>query len=187
MVANPSAQRAVETLVAKGYSLVLATMPMFPLVAVKIRLSWAGIDPDVFARITCFENSTSVKPKLDYYAENLAALGLRGKDVLMVGNNTVEDLAALDAGFDGFLVTDYALDPIHFDFSSVKHGSMEQFASWVDTLPFCANPASVVEPGRVDRQASQRAYEQNVKLAADERAVLRQETQKSLDRDKAEG
>lgn len=74
-----------------------------------------------------------------------------------------------------------------FDLIGKKHGSMEQFASWVDTLPFCVNPASVVEPGRVDRQASQRAYEQNVKLAADERAVLRQETQKSLDRDKAEG
>ena len=96
VVPNPAAARAVETLAAKGYPLVLATMPMFPERAVRWRLEWAGIDPARFARITHFENSSSVKPKPAYFAESIAAAGLSGADVLMVGNNTVEDLAACE-------------------------------------------------------------------------------------------
>ena len=41
---NPAAARAIETLAAKGYPLVLATMPMFPRRAVEWRLTWAGVD-----------------------------------------------------------------------------------------------------------------------------------------------
>ena len=100
VAANPAAARAVKALAEKGYTLVLTTMPMFPLTAVRSRLAWAGVDPDLFSRITTFENSASIKPNLTYYAENLAATGLAGRDVLMVGNNTVEDLAALDMGTD---------------------------------------------------------------------------------------
>ena len=37
---NPAAARAVEALAAKGYPLVLATMPMFPRRAVEWRLAW---------------------------------------------------------------------------------------------------------------------------------------------------
>lgn len=152
--ANPACARAVATLAAKGYPLVLATMPMFPHRAVEWRLSWAGVDPARFSRLTSFENSTSVKPKLAYYAENLAACGLRGSDVLMVGNNTVEDLAACGLGVDAFLVTDHLLDPTEgFDLASVKHGSMEAFAAWVETLPPCASPATGIEAGAVPAEA----------------------------------
>ncbi|WP_241963623.1 HAD family hydrolase [Gordonibacter sp. 28C] len=152
--ANPACARAIETLAAKGYPLVLATMPMFPHRAVEWRLSWAGVDSARFSRLTSFENSTSVKPKLAYYAENLAACGLRGADVLMVGNNTVEDLAACGLGVDAFLVTDHLLDPTDgFDLASVKHGAMEEFAAWVETLPPCANPATDIEAGAVPAEA----------------------------------
>ena len=140
--ANPACARAVAALAAKGYPLVLATMPMFPRRAVEWRLAWAGVDPAHFSRLTSFENSTSVKPKPAYYAENLAACGLAGADVLMVGNNTVEDLAACSLGADAFLVTDHLLDPTDgFDLSSVRHGAMEEFAVWAEALPPCANPA----------------------------------------------
>ena len=61
-----------------------------------------------------------MKPKLAYYAENVAACGLAGEDVLMVGNNTVEDLAIRGLGADAFLVTDHLLDPDEgFDLASV--------------------------------------------------------------------
>ena len=150
VVPNPAAARVIETLAAKGYPLVLATMPMFPLRAVQWRLAWAGVDPNAFARITNSENSTSVKPKLAYYAENLRAAGLEGADVLMVGNNTKEDLACLGVGMDAYLVTDHLLDPEKFDLSQVKHGTMEEFAAWVDALPACENPATGIVAGPVD-------------------------------------
>lgn len=158
---NPAAVRAVETLKAKGYTLALTTMPMFPHLAVAERLRWAGIDADVFARITTYENSKAVKPRQTYYAENLAALGLRGEDVLMVGNNTVEDLAFLDLGVDAYVVTDHLIDPVDYDLSTIKHGTMEEFAAWVETLPECENPAEGVLEGPIDQADMQRAFEEN--------------------------
>lgn len=154
VVPNPAAARAIETLAAKGYPLVLATMPMFPRRAVEWRLAWAGVDASRFERITSFENSTSVKPKLAYYAENVAACGLAGEDVLMVGNNTVEDLAIRGLGADAFLVTDHLLDPEEgFDLASVEHGTMEEFAAWAEALPVCADPAQGIEAGIVEAAA----------------------------------
>ena len=153
VVADPDAARAIAALRSKGYPLVLATMPMFPLRAVKWRLSWAGIDADAFERITNYENSTSVKPKLAYYAENLRAAGLRGEDVLMVGNNTKEDLACLDLGIDAYLVTDHLLDPVKYDLSKVKHSTMAAFADWAEALPVCEHPATGIESGPVGSEA----------------------------------
>ena len=150
---DPNAARAVEALRSKGYPLVLATMPMFPLRAVEWRLTWAGVDPEAFLRITNYENSTSVKPALAYYAENLKAAGLEGHEVLMVGNNTKEDLACLGLGMDAYLVTDHLLDPVNFDLGTVKHSTMAEFAAWAEALPACDNPARGIEPGPVAREA----------------------------------
>ena len=153
VVPNPATARVIETLRSKGYPLMLTTMPMFPRCAVEQRLRWAGVDPAAFGRITTYENSTSVKPRQTYYAENLAAMGapdaLSGKDVLMVGNNTVEDLAFCDLGADAFLVTDCLLDPAGYDLSTVRHGSLQEFADWAEALPACENPACDICAGPV--------------------------------------
>lgn len=141
-VPNPASARIVAALTEKGYPLALTTMPMFPRRAVEHRLSWAGVDPKAFERITTYTNSRSTKPHHAYFAENLEALGIQGEDVLMVGNNTVEDLRFMDLGADAFLVTDCLLDPIDYDLSTVKHGSMEDLERWVATLPPCASPAT---------------------------------------------
>ena len=154
--------RAVRTLHDKGYPLVLATMPLFPPRAVAWRLAWAGLDAGMFARLTTYDNSTSTKPKMAYYAENIAAADLRGADVLMVGNNTVEDLAAMNLGADAYLVTDYLLDGIGFDLATVKHGSAEQFAAWVETLPACADPARAIAAGPVDPALTQVVLERDL-------------------------
>lgn len=134
---NPDAARAVATLREKGYTLFLTTMPLFPRTAVEKRLEWAGVPASSFARITTYDNSTSTKPHLAYYQENLEVVGLPAEEVLMVGNNTREDLAAMKLGCDGYLVTDWLLDPDGFDIESVKHGSLAQFAQFAEELPEC--------------------------------------------------
>ncbi|MDR0514663.1 MAG: HAD family hydrolase [Coriobacteriaceae bacterium] len=148
-LANPFAARSIEVLAAKGYPLVLATMPMFPLRAVEWRCAWAKVDPAVFVRITHFENSTSIKPKHAYFQENLKATGLAPHEVLMVGNNTREDLACLGLGMDAYLITDHLIDPVGFDLSTVKHGSFEDFLAWTEGLPPCGSPATCFEKGLV--------------------------------------
>lgn len=142
--ANPTSAKVVKMLADKGYPLALTTMPMFPRRAVEHRLSWAGVDPKAFSRITTYTNSRSTKPHLAYFAENLKALGLNGEDVLMVGNNTEEDLRFMELGTDAYLITDHLLDPVGYNLSQVKHGSMEDFARWVSELPPCENPATEI-------------------------------------------
>lgn len=159
---NPIVNKTIEVLSAKGYPLVLTTMPMFPLQAVKHRLHWAGLNPDSFERITTYENSKTTKPRQTYFAENLAAMGLRGEDVLMVGNNTMEDLAFLDLGADGYLVTDWLLDPVGYDMDSIKHGTFEEFSKWVDGLPDCENPAENISSDPITYENMINAYEENV-------------------------
>lgn len=151
VIANPSAAKAIFELAAKGYPLALTTMPMFPLAAVKARLAWAGIDPDVFARITSYENSSSIKPRETYFAENVSALGASGADILMVGNNTIEDLSFCALGCDPYLVTDWLINDNGFDIDSIKHGSMDDFAKWAASLPECPDPATDIECGLVPK------------------------------------
>ncbi len=138
---NPASAEAVGILREKGYPLVLTTMPLFPRQALIWRLQWAGIDPAAFARMTDYENSSSVKPSLSYYEQNLRACHLEGSDVLMVGNNTVEDYAISELGADVYLITDHLLDPVGRDLRDIKHSTMAEFVQWVRELPPCANPA----------------------------------------------
>lgn len=135
--ANPAAAHAIGVLAEKGYPLYLTTMPLFPRIAVEWRLRWAGVDPSAFQVITTFDNSTTVKPHLGYYQENVERSGFKAEEILMVGNNTEEDMVALKLGMDGYLVTDFIIDPIDFDIDSVKHGSLEDFARFAESLPAC--------------------------------------------------
>ena len=89
-------------------------------------------------------------------ARAIEAAGLEGRDVLMVGNNTKEDLAACQLGCEGFLVTDFLIDPVGFEVFSVRHGSMEKFADWVNSLPECADPAQGVSDAIVPAAARER-------------------------------
>ena len=87
----------------------------------------------------------------------MTAIGdVEGRNVLMVGNNTKEDLAACQLGCEGFLVTDFLIDPVGFEVFSVRHGSMEKFADWVDSLPECADPAQGVSDAIVPAAARER-------------------------------
>lgn len=159
--APPAAANVVRMLKEKGYPLLLTTMPMFPQVAVEHRLGWAGVDPASFERITHYENSKSVKPHQTYFAENLAAMGLSGNDVLMVGNNTMEDFAFLDLGVEPYLITDWLLNPIDLDVNTLRHGTMEEFEAWVAALPQCTDPVESVETGVISHEAMEAALEAN--------------------------
>ena len=132
---NPAAARAIETLQEKGYRLFLTTMPMFPRLAVEWRCKWADVDPAAFERITTYDNSFACKPDLRYFRQNLELAGCAPEEVLVVGNNTLEDLASMELGVDAFLVTDWLLDPVDFPIESVKHGSLADFADFAEQLP----------------------------------------------------
>ncbi len=101
------AKKAVELAHAKADTVVLATNPFFPPIAVKTRMKWAGLAPKDFDHITHYANSKRCKPSPEYYIEVAGAIQTPPSECLMIGNNAQEDIeAAQAAGMDTFLITD---------------------------------------------------------------------------------
>lgn len=107
---NPAARRLLSTLVEKGYTVVIATNPIFPRQAILERLSWADCADFPYAYITCGEEMHSCKPNLDFFRELLARIGREPEECLMVGNDMEEDMIAQKIGLSTALVTDLLID-----------------------------------------------------------------------------
>jgi len=133
--ANDAAQKSICLLRKKGYTLALATNPVFPLVAVKKRLAWAGIPYTDFAHITTYDNSSFCKPNAAYYTDILARLGKSPENCLMVGNDVHDDMGAKAAGLDVYLVNDCIINEQSLPTDEFRQGSMEEFYAYVRELP----------------------------------------------------
>ncbi len=99
--------RLINYLKEKGYQLIIATNPVFPLKAIRERLKWSNLNPDDFVLITGYENMHYCKPNIGYYQEILKKCSLSTKQCFMVGNDTLEDMVAGKLGITTLLVTDY--------------------------------------------------------------------------------
>jgi FMN phosphatase YigB (HAD superfamily) len=83
-------QRAFE----RGYKVVIATNPLFPITAIHQRLNWGNLSPDSFdfSVITSYENFHFAKPNPAYFAEILAQIGWSDLPVIMIGNDKQADI-----------------------------------------------------------------------------------------------
>jgi len=127
--------RMVRTLNSRGFTLVLATNPLFPMCAVTTRLKWVGLVPEDFKLITNYSNSTYCKPNLNYYREIFKKLGKEPDRCIMIGNNTQEDMCASELGTKTFLVTDYIKNEINTDISAFRHGTLAELERYLASLP----------------------------------------------------
>ena len=128
---NPAAKELIEGLKDKGLRLVLATNPLFPAIATHSRVRWAGLEPEDFAYITTYENSSRCKPNPDYYREILDKLGLQTEECVMVGNDAQEDGAAAALGLPVFLLTDCLIDRSG-EVEKFPHGGIKQLLEWLE-------------------------------------------------------
>lgn len=119
----------------KGYRLVLATTPIFPSVAVETRLAWVGLTADDFDLVTTYENCRHSKPNPDYYREVLKTIGVEAQHCLMIGNNPVDDMAALQVGISCYLVTDYIENPDGLPIDHYPHGRFADLEASLRRLP----------------------------------------------------
>ena len=131
---NPKVAQLVSNLKQRGLRLVVATNPLFPLVAQQARLTWAGLNPDDFDYVSHYENSRFCKPNLKYYEEILAKLDLNPAECLMVGNDVNEDMIAVDLGMKVFLVTDCLINPDNKDVSAYPHGNFDDLEQYLNEL-----------------------------------------------------
>jgi len=124
----------IRFLKAKGYRTVLATNPLFPVVATHKRIGWAGLDPTDFELITTYENHHYSKPNLAYYKSLLEKTNLSPEEVLMVGNDAHEDMISSQLGFDTYLLTDCLNNEFEKDIEQFKHGTMEELFEYIQTF-----------------------------------------------------
>ena len=131
---NPEANRIIKVLKSKGIRVILASNPLFPEVAQKKRMQWAGVDSSDFEYITTYENSHYCKPNPQYYTEILQVIGCDAEDCLMVGNDAKEDLIAEEARLHTFLLTDCMLNTENKDITSYARGGFTELGVYLDRL-----------------------------------------------------
>ncbi|MFC4769290.1 HAD family hydrolase [Effusibacillus consociatus] len=132
---TPLSRQVVQTAIEKGYSVVLATNPLFPRSAIEARMKWAGVDDLPFDLVTTLEEMHFCKPNPNYYREILQKIGKMPEECMMIGNDGYEDMVAGKLGMQTYLVTDCLIDRnLLSDF--VDHqGTMEKLLEFVKKLP----------------------------------------------------
>ncbi len=131
---NPLAAKAVYALKDKGIRVVLATNPIFPMIATQSRIRWAGLEPEDFELYTTYENIGYSKPNLEYYREVLRRIGLDPGECLMVGNDVSEDMVAEKLGMKVFLITDCVINKNGEDIDRYPHGGFEDLIRLIEEL-----------------------------------------------------
>ena len=128
---NENAAKIIELLKGKSVKIILATNPVFPAIATKKRMAWAGLNPDDFALVTTYENSRTIKPNLNYYQEILDKFELSPEECIMVGNDVDDDMVSVTLGIKVFLLTDCLINKSGVDISRYPSGSFDELQKFL--------------------------------------------------------
>lgn len=129
---SSEAKGTIDLIKAKGIKVILATNPLFPAIATRKRVAWAGLSADDFELITTYENSHFCKPNIKYYEEILQKLELDAKDCIMVGNDVDDDMVAKELGMKVFLLTDCLINKSQKDISMYDNGSFAELCKFIE-------------------------------------------------------
>jgi FMN phosphatase YigB (HAD superfamily) len=100
---KPEAREVVQAVFDRGCDVAIVTNPLFPEVAVRERMRWAGVEDFPYAWITTYENSRYTKPNLRYFDEVCTRLGRAPEECLVAGDEHM-DMVARNMGCDTYLV-----------------------------------------------------------------------------------
>ena len=100
----PYGHELLKHVLEEGIQVVIATNPIFPELATKIRASWANLLDLKLSLMTHAENMSYCKPRLEYYQAILDIIQLKPEACLMAGNDPISDMVASDLGLKTFLV-----------------------------------------------------------------------------------
>jgi len=131
---TPKAAEIVHRLKDRGMRVILATNPLFPEVATRTRIRWAGLTLDEFDYCTTYENSGFCKPNPEYYREIMEKIGAEAEECAMVGNDALEDMAAETLGIKTFLLTDCLINRKEQPLDRWPRGGFDELSVWLDAL-----------------------------------------------------
>jgi len=103
---DPAAQ-LIEYFRAQSLAVVIATNPLYPAEAIRLRLKWGGLPDqfDAYTLVTTGDNMHFAKPDPSYYAEIVARVGVEPDETLMVGDSLENDiLPAAEVGLNTFYI-----------------------------------------------------------------------------------
>jgi len=127
----PQARPILEAAAARAGVLVLATIPVFPRVAIEARLRWADLSDFPFSLITSFENMRFCKPNPAYYREIADKIHTDPHRCLMIGNDHRDDLAAADAGMETYLLLEDPLNVGHPAWRPTYQGHLQDLLEFL--------------------------------------------------------
>lgn len=131
---NPHAVRIAGLMRRKADYAVVATMPVFTIEAVAMRMSWVGLKPEMFDHITTAHTSSYCKPNPLYFQEILDRFGVKPDEALMIGNDIREDMRPCkELGVDVFLVTDYMITH-DLPYDEFRQGTYEDLVRFLESL-----------------------------------------------------
>lgn len=131
---SPKARAVVDMLHKAGLKVVLATNPLFPAVATRQRIEWAGLTTDDFLLYTTYENSRFTKPSHNYYKDILYSIGVQPHEAVMVGNDVSDDMSAAELGLKVFLLTDCLINLKNKDTSPYPQGGFDDLIEFLKGL-----------------------------------------------------
>lgn len=123
--------KIIKELKKKGYRVILATNPLFPAIATRSRMKWAGLKEEDFEYVTTYENSTYCKPNIKYYLQLTEKLGIAPEQCIMVGNDVADDMVTTKLGMDVFLLTDCLVNKDNVDISIYPNGGFEELVRYL--------------------------------------------------------
>lgn len=121
-----------------GYAVVIATNPIYPLHAIKQRMTWAGLplDDDLYTLITSADEMHFAKPDPAYYAEILARVGIEPDEAVMVGDSLRNDITPAQQ---------VGLHTCHISDGQLSHFTQQMDTLFKQTLPVNLHP-DMIEP-----------------------------------------
>ena len=131
---KPEAKQVIDLCKGKGLKVVLATNPIFPAIATKKRIKWAGLNEEDFEIITTYDNSSYCKPNLKYYETILKELNVLPEECLMVGNDVGDDMVVTNLGMKVFLLTDCLINPKNVDTNQYPNGTFDSLLTFINEI-----------------------------------------------------
>lgn len=132
---NPFAVHIAELMRLKADYTVIATMPVFTIEAVAMRMRWVGLAPSMFDHVTTAHTSCFCKPNPRYFQEILDRFGVRPEETLMIGNDVREDMQPCQTlGIDVFLVTDHMITH-DLPYEAFRQGRYGDLVAFLESLP----------------------------------------------------